>query len=136
VEPAGDRDIAQFKQALAVANTPAQLLANPVALRVLLTSHGLADQAGNSALATRVLLSNSARANSLLNQLKDSRWLVVNNLYSFATQGLETLRKPEAVAAVARGYADALQVATLAHIPPDPPGERKFPDCPARSATC
>jgi len=107
-EPQVKRDIAQFAQALAAADTPAQLLANPVALRVLLTSHGLADQAGNSALAARALLSNPARSNSLLNQLKDPRWLAVNNLYSFATQGLRMLRNPETVAALTRAYAEAL----------------------------
>jgi Protein of unknown function (DUF1217) len=101
------RDIAQFAQALASANTPAQLLANPVALRVLLTSHGLADQAGNSALAARALLSNPARSNSLLNQAKDPRWLAVNKLYSFATEGLAALRNPATVAAISRSYAEA-----------------------------
>jgi hypothetical protein len=107
-EPQVKRDIAQFAQAVAAANTPAQLLANPVALRVLLTSHGLADQAGNSALAARALLSNPARSNSLLNQLKDPRWLAVNNLYSFATQGLAALRNPKTVAAITRSYAEAV----------------------------
>jgi len=105
-EPQVKRDIAQFVQALAAADTPAQLLANPVALRVLLASHGLADQAGNSALAARALLSNPARSNSLLNQLKDPRWLAVNNLYAFATQGLAVLRNPETVAAITRCYAE------------------------------
>ena len=112
-EPQVKRDIAQFAQALAAANTPAQLLASPVALRVLLTSHGLADQAGNSALAARALLSNPARSNSLLNQLKDPRWLAVNNLYSFATQGLAVLRNPETVAAITRSYTEAVMPTRL-----------------------
>jgi hypothetical protein len=131
-EPQARRDIAQFKQALAAADTPAQLLANPVALKVLLTSHGLADEAGNSALAMRVLLSNSARANSLLNQLKDPRWLAVNNLYSFATQGLATLRNPETVAAIARCYIEALRVTSLAQTPPL---SQNVPTCPVPSET-
>jgi hypothetical protein len=112
------RDIAQFTQALGAANTPAQLLANPAALRVILTAHGLADQAGNSALATRALLSNPARSNSLLNQLKDPRWLAVNHLYAFATQGLAVLRNPDTVAGLCRCYGAALE--TAAAVKPGP----------------
>jgi Protein of unknown function (DUF1217) len=112
-EPQVKRDLAQFAQALAAANTPAQLLANPVALRVLLTSHGLADEAGNSALAARALLSNPARSNSLLNQLKDPRWLAVNNLYSFATQGLAVLRDPDNITAITRSYSEAVMPTRL-----------------------
>jgi uncharacterized protein DUF1217 len=103
-----NRDIAQFTRALATANTPAQLLASPIALRVLLTAHGLADQADNTALATRVLLSNPARSNSLLKQLKDRRWFTVNHRYSFATKGLAQLREQKVVAAISRSYAAAL----------------------------
>lgn len=131
-----ERDIARFKQALAAANTPAQLLANPAALTVLLTSHGLADQAGNGALATRALLSNPARSNSLLNQLKDPRWIAVNNLYSFATQGLAMLRDPETVAAISRSYAEALRVKVLVQTPPDPPIAHNFAQPAAPSETC
>src|SRR5579864_3341727 len=57
-EPQVQRDVVQFTQALATAKTPAQLLANPAALKVLLTANGLADQIGNTALATQALLSN------------------------------------------------------------------------------
>ncbi len=117
-EPQVKRDIARFTEALATANTPGQLLGNPVALRVLLTAHGLADQAGNSALAMRALLSNPARSNSVLNQLKDSRWLAVNDRYSFATQGLTVLRNPEIVAAICQSYAKALRVSALDQTPP------------------
>jgi hypothetical protein len=130
------RDIAQFTQALAAANTPAQLLANPVALRVLLTSHGLADQAGNSALATRALLSNAVRSNSLLNQLKDPRWLAVNHLYSFATQGLAVLRNPETVATICRCYAEALRANRRDQTPPDPSTALTFPGRAVRPETC
>ncbi len=112
------RDIAQFTLALGSANTPAQLLANPVALRVLLIAHGLADQVGNSGLATRALLSNPARTNSLLNQLKDPRWLAVNQRYSFATQGLAVLRNADTGAALARCYGEALGAAGLDPAPP------------------
>jgi hypothetical protein len=135
-EPQVKRDIAQFIQALAAADTPAQLLANPVALRVLLTSHGLADQAGNSALATRALLSNPARSNSRLNQLKDPRWLEVNDQYSFATQGLAVLRIPETVAAVSRRYAEAVRASSLDQPPPAPANALMFQPRAAPPETC
>jgi hypothetical protein len=126
-EPQVKHDIAQFTLAVAAANTPAQLLARPVALRVLLTAHGLADQAGNSALATRALLSNPARSNSLVNQLKDPRWFAMNNLYSFATQGLTELRNPETFAAISRSYAEALRVTSLEQTPPPQSNALTFP---------
>jgi hypothetical protein len=127
-EPQFKRDIAQFTLAVAAASTPAQLLARPVALRVLLTAHGLADQFGNSALATRALLSNPARSNSLLNQLKDPRWFAVNSLYSFATQGLAELRKPEIFAAICRAYAEALRMTSLEQSPPTHSNALTFPE--------
>lgn len=135
-EPQVKRDLAQFTQALAAANTPSQLLANPVALRVLLTAHGLADHAGNSALATRALLSNPARSNSLLNQLKDPRWFAVNGLYSFATQGLAMLRNPDTVASISRSYAEALHGSSLVPAPPEGPGTLSFPQPAAPPDDC
>lgn len=107
-QPHVQRDIAQFTQAVMTAQTPARLLANPTALKVLLTANGLGDQLGDTALATRVLLSDAARAESLVNQLEDPRWLSVNKTYAFATKGLEMLGHPEAVAEIAGGYAEAL----------------------------
>jgi uncharacterized protein DUF1217 len=129
-EPQVKQDIAQFVRAVELANTPAQLLANAVALRVLLTANGLADQAGNPALACRALLSNPARANSLLNQLKDSRWYTVNTLYSFATRGLTTLRNPDTIAAISRAYTAARGVAGLET--PRPSVAPNFPGLPRR----
>jgi hypothetical protein len=134
-EPQARRDIARFTEALAAADTPAQLLGNPIALRVLLTSHGLADQAGNSALAMRALLSNPARSNSVLNQLKDPRWLAVNDRYSFAAQGLAVLRNPATVAAICDSYAEALRVTALVKAPPAASGALAFPQDAARAET-
>ena len=93
-QPEVKRDLAQFTKALAAAKTPAQLLANPSALKVLLTANGLGDQSGNSALATRALLSDPTDTKSLVTRLSDSRWLAVNKTYAFATKGLSVLRDP------------------------------------------
>jgi hypothetical protein len=106
--PQATRDLAQFAQALAAAKTPAQLLANPTALKVLLTANGLGDQAGNTEVATRALLSNPARASSPVNKLADPRWLSVTNTYSFATKGLAVLKDPSTIATISNGYAEGL----------------------------
>jgi PPE-repeat protein len=107
-EPQVQRDIAQFTQALAAAKTPARLLANPAALKVLLTANGLGDQVPNTALATQALLSDPTKSNALINQLTDTRWLPVNKTYSFATKGLSVLNNPKTIAAIANGYAEVL----------------------------
>jgi hypothetical protein len=102
------KDIAQFRRVLATAKTPAELLGNSTALKVLLTANGLAGNGVNSALAARALLSNPARSNSLLNQLGDSRWAGANKCYSFATKGLSALKDPATLAAITRSYTEAL----------------------------
>jgi hypothetical protein len=107
-EPQVQRDLAQFAQALASATTPAQLLANPAALKVLLTANGLGDQVSATALATQALLSDPSKPNALVNQLADSRWLTVNKTYNFAASGLATLKTPAVLAAITNGYAEVL----------------------------
>ena len=107
-EPQIKRDIAQFTQALATAKTPAQLLANPAALKVLLTANGLGDQVSNTALATQAMLADPSQPNSLVNQLTDSRWMTANKLYNFATKGLSVLNTPTSIAAITNGYAEVL----------------------------
>ncbi len=107
-EPQVKRDITQFTAALAAAKTPAQLLANPAALKVLLTANGLGDQVANTALATQALLSDPSKPNALATQLSDSRWLTMNKTYAFATKGLTLLNTPKAIAAITNGYAEVL----------------------------
>jgi hypothetical protein len=88
-KPQVKRDIAQFTQALATAETPAQLLANPAALRVLLTANGLGDQTSNPALATRALLSDPSDVGS-------------------STNSPSVLKDPGTVNVIAEGYAEEL----------------------------
>jgi len=107
-EPRFRHDLTQFTQALAVAKTPAQLLANPVALRVLLTAYGLGDKAADVGLATQALLADPARSNSLVNQLTDPRWISVNQTFSFATKGLSVVSAPSTIRAITSLYAEAL----------------------------
>jgi hypothetical protein len=112
-DPRVKHDILQFTQALATAKTPAQLLANPAALKVLLTASGLGDRAGDIGLATRALLSDPAQSDSLVNTLVDRRWLSLNKICSFTTGGLSALNHPETTAALVEGYAEAVWRANL-----------------------
>jgi Protein of unknown function (DUF1217) len=102
------RDLAAFTKAVATAKTPADLLANPAALKVLLTANGLGSQAPNTALATKALLSNTAKSGSLASQLPDARWLSIAKTYDFANKGLTLLNDPKALAAVTNGYSEVL----------------------------
>jgi hypothetical protein len=109
-QPQVARDIAAFKAALASAKTPAQLLANPTALKVLLTANGLGDQAAYPALAQKVLLSNPAQSNSLVNQVNatNSAWLPATQTYDFATKGLSVLQNPQVQQTLTNAYAEVL----------------------------
>ncbi|MBU6497662.1 MAG: DUF1217 domain-containing protein [Rhodospirillales bacterium] len=107
-QPQIARDIAAFQAAVANAKTPADLLANPTALKVLLTANGLSSDVAYPALAQKVLLSDPSNANSLVNQINstDATWLPVVQTYQFATKGLAALQNPTAMAAITSGYAE------------------------------
>lgn len=105
-EPASKRDIAAFRAAVAKAKTPAELLANPDARKVLLTANGLGDQAQYGALATKALLSDTSKAGSLASKLTDARWLATAKTYDFANQGLAVLKKAGVIDTLANGYAE------------------------------
>jgi hypothetical protein len=105
-EPAVARDVAAFSHAVASAKSPADLLANPVALKVLLTANGLGDQLSYTALATKALLSDPSDSKSLVNQLADTRWKAVAQTYDFAIRGLAVLQQPSVLATIANGYAE------------------------------
>lgn len=105
-QPAVARDISAFESAVKSATSPAQLLANPTAMNVLLTASGMSDQIGYTALASQALLSNPSDPNALVNQLSDTRWLTVNQTYNFATQGLSVIQNPKVMADIANSYAE------------------------------
>lgn len=107
-EPRVRRDLTQFEQALESATSPADLLNNPSALKVLLIAHGLGDQANATALAKQVLLSDPADPRSLVNRLPDSRWKPVVRRLAFAAEGLSVLHGASMLPSIANGYAEAL----------------------------
>jgi hypothetical protein len=105
-QPAVSRDIADFEHAVSAATSPAQLLADPTVMRVLLTASGMSDQIGYTALATQALLSDPSDPKALVNQLSDRRWLTVNQTYNFATQGLAVIQNPKVLSDIANAYAE------------------------------
>ncbi len=109
-QPAVARDIAAFRQAVATATTPQQLLANPTALKVLLTANGLGSEVPYTALARKVLMSDPSDPGSLVNQVSGSNaaWLSVVKTYQFATKGLAVLQNPSVQQTIANGYAEVM----------------------------
>ncbi len=107
-EPQVSRDLATFSAAVAKAKTPADLLNNPVVLKVLLTANGLGDQTDYTALAQKALLSDPAVSTSLVNQLTDTRWKPVAATYQFATKGLAVIQSPGVLSTLSSAYAEVL----------------------------
>ena len=105
-EPQTKREVAAFRAAVASAKSPAALLANPDARKVLLTANGLGDQAAYAGLVGKALLSDTSKPGSLASKLTDTRWLTVAKTYDFANQGLALLKKPGVVDSIAGGYAE------------------------------
>lgn len=104
-QPQVARDIAAFTAAVAKAKTPADLLANPAALKVLLTANGLGDQAAYPALAKKALLSDTSKTGSLASQLANTQWLATAKTFDFANKGLANLT-PAVLASITNGYAE------------------------------
>ncbi len=107
-DPEVKRDLARFVRVLAKAKTAADLLSDPIAMKVLLTANGLGSHIAQSALAKQALLSDPAKTGSLASRLPDSRWLSVTKTYAFASKGLTILKDPKAITAVTNGYAEVL----------------------------
>ncbi len=106
VEPAVQRDVTAFRNAVAAAKDPASLLSNPTVMKVLLTANGLSDQIQYTALAQKALLSDTSNSSSLANQLTDTRWKTVAQTYNFATAGLSTIQNPQVLDTIANAYAE------------------------------
>ena len=105
-DPAVARDVAAFRKAVAAAKTPADLLKDPRALKVLLTANGLAEFTDATALATRALLSNTKDKTSLVNRLTDTRWKPVAQIFDFATKGMAIIRDPKTLNTLVNAYAE------------------------------
>lgn len=117
-DPAVQRDVASYIMALDKAKTPSQLLSEDATIRVLLTAHGMADQAANTGMAMRALLSDIGKASAFVHQLHDARWLAVTRFCAFASRGLAALREPSSIDSISRGLARAVWRASLDAITP------------------
>ena len=105
-QPQVARDIAAFRAAVAGAKTPAALLANPAALKVLLTANGLGDQVSYTALASKALLSDTSKSGSLASQLSNAQYLATAKTFDFANKGLAIIKNPSVLDSIANGYAE------------------------------
>lgn len=105
-DPAVARDVAAFRKAVAAAKTPADLLKDPRALKVLLSANGLGEFTDATALATRALLSNTKDKASLVNRLGDTRWKPVAQIFDFANKGMAIIRDPKTMNTLANAYAE------------------------------
>ena len=105
-QPEVARAISRFTKAVANAKDPASLLKNPDVLEVLLTANGLGTQAAYPALAQKALLSDPSDPKSLASRLPNANWKQAARTYDFARQGLNVLRQPDVLQAIARGYAE------------------------------
>lgn len=105
-EPETLRDIAAFTKALGKAGTIEQALDDPTVMKVLLTANGLADQLSYPALAKKVLLSDPAEADSLVNRMGSARWTAVVKAFDFAKNGLAALADPAVITTLTEGYTE------------------------------
>ena len=105
LQPEVQRATNAFAAGVKNAKSVKDLLANPAVMKVLLTANGMADQAGYTALATKVLTSNLNDPKSLANTLADTRWKTLAQTYNFAANGLRAIQQPAAIASVTNQYA-------------------------------
>ncbi len=104
--PQAKREIANFRTAVAAAKTPAELLANPDARKVLLTANGLGSQTDYPGLVSKALLSDTGKAGSLASKLTNAQWLATAKTYDFANKGLSVLKQKSTIDNIVNGYAE------------------------------
>jgi len=107
-QPETRRDIAAFRTAVGKAQSADTLLADPAAMKLLLTANGLADHIPHPALARKALLSDVTDPNALANKLADPRWKSTAMTYDFAHKGLAILRDPKVMATLESAYAEVI----------------------------
>lgn len=109
-EPAVKKELAAFDKALASAKSVEDFFKNPTAMKVFLTANGLGDQAANRVLVTRTLNSDYLDDTSLAARMGATRgaWYETALAYDFHYSGLDVLKKPESIAEIKEGYAQAL----------------------------
>ena len=105
-DPETKSAINHFLAVVAKAPDLKTLLADPVARDVFLSANGLGDQSAYTALATKALMSDTTKTNSLASKLSDTRWLAIAKTYDFANKGLANLKTSSVLKTITKGYAD------------------------------
>ncbi len=105
-DPMLKRDLARLEQVIAKAKTPADILKDPEATRVLLQSLGLADQAQYFGMAQKVLISDPKDPKSIVSRLRDARWRSATEQLDFAKSGLARVQDPAFRKILADGLVD------------------------------
>jgi hypothetical protein len=131
-QPAVQRAVTAFTQAVNSAKSVTQLLSSPAVMNVLLTANGMQDQIGYTALATKTLTSDLSDQKSLANQLTDTRWKTLATTYNFAVNGLSSIQTPAAIASITAAYTKATWEAGEDSVAP---GLSKALDFKARAST-
>ena len=101
-------EIADFVKGVAKARTVDDLLADPKALKVLLTANGLEEFAGYKGLVAKALKSNPTDTTSLAYKLASTNaaWLNTAKTYQFFSKGLTILKDPTTIQTITDGYAE------------------------------
>jgi hypothetical protein len=107
-EPQIKREVDDLIKGVLKAKTVDELLADPKAMKVLLTAAGLEEFVSARGLVAKALKSDPADPNSLAVRLASTNgaWLSAARTYKFATQGLAVVRDPDTLATIAQSYAE------------------------------
>lgn len=107
-EPQTRREISDFVKAVNKAKTVDDLLADPKAMKVLLTANGLEDYSTYKGLVAKALKSDPNDSTSLANKLASTNaaWLSAAKTYQFSSKGLDVLKDPATIQEISDGYAE------------------------------
>lgn len=105
-QPVVQDAISQFQSAVANAPDLKTALTNPAVQKVLLTSNGLSNYIGETALVQKLFMSDPSDPKSLVNQFGNALWMNTVLTYNFAKNGLASLQDPKMVASLKSSYAE------------------------------
>ncbi|WP_159997363.1 DUF1217 domain-containing protein [Roseomonas sp. 18066] len=108
------RDLERLQKAISSAKTPADLLKDPTARKVLLQAYGLAGQEDNVALATKALTSDTTVTGNLASQLTNAAWKTAAQSLDFAKSGLTKLKDPTVFAEIKANFIEYQRVSEVA----------------------
>ncbi|MDQ1079506.1 DUF1217 domain-containing protein [Pseudoroseomonas cervicalis] len=104
------RDLDRLQKAIDKAETPEELLKDPVARRVLLESFGLAGQENNTGLAVKALTADLSKSGNLPSRLTNKAWAAAAETLDFFKSGLTKLRDPTVFAEIRSNYIEYKRV--------------------------